>query len=294
MAVLFIVIIMVMRVIQSVYSKRTSNLIPDGISSYIKYIAYSQWISAGFSFLFMLASQNFSGINAFTVGIAACSGLFLALSSLCSLKALLGSTMALSSICSTAGLILPCVIGIFAFREPLSLVQVVCIIVVLLSAYLLINSSKRISGGFSLKTLLYLIGSFVSNGMVMFCQKLFGTIMPDGNVALFSMLTFLIPAMVLTVLCLAKAPQHPPKEKFSKKLIRYSLYQAFAVFVIQQLVTMLTPVMSSAVLFTLVNGSATVIAAIVGAMMYKEKLTPKSISGIILGISALIFISSFS
>lgn len=294
MAVLFIVIIMGMRVIQSVYSKRSALLIPNGIKSYLTYVAFSQWSAAIFAGIFMITSGNFSGINTFTVLTAACSGLFLALSSLCSLKALLGSTMALSSIFSTAGLIVPCVIGIFAFNEPLSAIQILCIALVLVSAYLLIGSSKAISGQFSVKTLIYLIGSFVSNGMVMFFQKLFGMVMPDGNVALFSMLTFLIPATVLTVVSFLFRTDNPSSERFSGKLIRYALYQAFAVFVIQQLVTMLTPIMSSAVLFTLVNGSATVIAAIVGAMMYKEKLTPKSIAGIILGISALIFINSFS
>ena len=42
-----------------------------------------------------------------------------------------------------------------------------------------------------------------------------------------------------------------------------------------------------AVLFALINGGATIISAIVGAAMFRERLTAKSISGILLGVALL-------
>lgn len=293
MAVLFIVIIMGMRVIQSVYSKRTAILMPSGLKSYIHYIALNNTLAAAFAAVTLVCTKNFSGCNATSILIAACSGTFLAIGSFCGIKSLNGGTMVLNSIFATAGLILPCIIGIFAFNEPLSLIQIICIGAVLVSAVLLISSSKKISGGFSLKTFIYLVLSFISNGMVMFCQKLFGMIMPDGNVALFSLLTFLIPAIALFVAVAFIPSEKAEPRKLPNKLIVCAVFQAFAVFVIQQLVTMLTPVMHSAVLFTLVNGSATIITAIVGALMYREKITVKSACGIIIGIGALILINAF-
>lgn len=293
LSAIFILIIMCMRVIQSIYSKKTSLLMPRTIKSYIIYMALYQGLAAGFAAITLFAQADFSGCNAATILIAACSGTALTIGALCGLKALMGGTMVLSSVFSSAGLIVPCVLGIFAFNEKLSIIHIICIIVILISTILLIDSSKKISGSFSLKTLFYLITSFLANGMTMFCQKLFGMIMPNGNVSLFSLLTFLIPSIVLLILGIIMPNQEETNDKISKSLVKCAVYQAFAVFVIQQLVTMLTPTMHSAVLFTLVNGSATIITAICGAMLYHEKITAKSAIGILLGVASLIAINAF-
>ena len=291
--VLYIFIIMCMRVLQSLFSKKAALVIPEGIRAYVFYVFLSNLFATGFSMLALIGARNFSGFNLQALIIATCSGLFLTLGSLCSIKALRGGTIVLNSIFSTAGLIIPCILGIFLFNEPLSVIQIFCIVAVLVSTVMLIDSSKKISGSFSLKTLLYLLCSMFSNGMVMFCQKLFGMLQPDGNVSLFSMLTFLIPSVVLVASLIFLPKEKTDTNPFPKKLVLYAVYLAFAVFIIQQLVTMLTPVLPSAVLFTLVNGGATVIAAIVGALMYKEKITIKSATGIVLGIAALVIIKTF-
>lgn len=250
-------------------------------------------MAAGFALITMLLSGNLSGFNLQALLIAACSGMFLALDSLCGIKALRGGTIVLSSIFGTAGLIVPCVLGVFFFDDKLSLIQIICIAAVILSGILLISSSKKLTGKFTKGTLLCLLGKFFGNGMTMFCQKLFGYLQPDGNVSFFSLLTFLIPAVILALTLPLSARVDKKREPFPKKLLLYMSFLAFAVFVIQQLVTMLTPVMHTAVLFTVVNGGATVIAAIVGAILYKEKITVKSAVGVIIGIGALIVIKAF-
>lgn len=293
MVVIFILIVMCMRVIQSVNSKKAAVLMPSGLRAYIKYTAVYMGFAAMLGGALIVVTRDFSGFNLLSLVIATCSGLFLAIGVLCGMKALLGGTMVLNSVFGTAGLLVPCIAGIFLFDEPLSLVQCVCIGVVLISAVMLIDSSKSISGGFTLKTFIYLLISFFSNGMTMLCQKLFGKLMPDGNVAMFSVLTFLIPAIMLFVMMFFVKDDTGVDAKFPKKLVACAFYLAFAVFVIQQLVTMLTPIINSAVLFTLVNGGGTVITAIVGALVYREKITLKSFFGIVLGVGALIVINAF-
>lgn len=286
----FIFIIMCMRVIQSIFNKRTALIMPNGIRPYILYIAVSDLFAAFFSLITLVLSGSFSGFNLQAFLIAACSGSFLALGSYSGIKALMSGTMVLSSIFSTAGIIIPCILGIFFIGESLSVIQCVCMTAVILSAVMLIDSNKKLKGTFSFKALIYLLLSFLTNGMVMFCQKLFGYLQPEGNVSLFSLLTFLIPSAVLFIILLFMPRSEKSAEKLPKKMYLYITYLSFAVFVIQQLVTLITPVMSSALLFTLVNGSATVIAAIVGAIMYKEKITVKSFFGLVIGITALIII----
>ena len=225
--------------------------------------------------------------------IACISGIALAISSLCSIKALNSGTIVLNSIFSTAGLIVPCILGIFIFNEPISLMQILCIIVLFISTCMLVISSKKSKKEISKRTVLYLIGLMFSNGVVMFCQKLFGEYQGSKYVSLFSMLTFLIPAVVILFSMQFVTEKGEKAAKFSKKLVVYAVILAFAVFVIQQAVTLLTPLLSSVFLFTFVNGGATVVAALVGAIVYKEKIEFKSAVGIILGIAAMIGVKVF-
>ena len=78
--------------------------------------------------------------------------------------------------------------------------------------------------------------------------------------------------------------------RLAGRLYIFGLILAVAVFVINQFATLATPLVPSVVLFTLINGGATIISAIVGAIMYKEKFTWQSIVGLILAIGALVII----
>lgn len=254
--------------------------------------------AAAFGLLSVVIGGNFSGINWQVVLIATCSGLCLAINSICGIKALKGGTIVLNSIFNTAGMIIPCALGIFLFEKPMSLIQVLCIVVLLGSLVLLIDSSKNILEKFSTSTLFCLVGSVLLNGMVMFCQEFFGEIQPDGNVSMLSFLTFAVSAVVLAVLLTFlktndETTGKSPIKILSIKLLRYAAVLGFALFIIQQFVTLLTPLVTSAVLFTFVNGGATVIAAIVVAVVYREKITIKSALSIILGVGALICIKVF-
>jgi len=295
MVIFLIVSIICMRVLQSLFNKRACLALPAGISNYILYITISQGMAAGFALITIFMSGDFGGFDATTILIATCSGIFLALNYYVGIKSLQGGPIVLSSLFGTAGLIVPCILGAIFFNETLSFPQILCIFAFLVAAVLLVDSSKKIFDGFSTKTLVFLILNLISNGMVMFSQKLFGMCRPDGNVALFSFLTFLIPTVFQAISLPFIHKKQPSSEKlsFPKKLAYYALILAFAVFVVNQFVTLLTPKLSSAVLFTSVNGSATIISAIVGAIAYKEKITWKSALGILIGIVALICIKVF-
>lgn len=263
-----------------------------GLKAYARYLVFYQALAAAFAAVTLVIGRQFYGMNLFTVLTAGISGFFITVSVVCGINSLKGGTMVLNSIFASAGLIVPCILVIFAFDEQISVIQAVSIIGVLISAVILIMSSKKEMGKFTLKTFVWLFLSFVSKGITMFCQKLFGMAMPGGNVSLFSMITFLIPTVFLAVFALVLPSDNDNTSKISLKLKQCAMYQAFALFMIQQLVTILTPTMTSAVLFTVVNGSATIITAIVGALMYKEKITFKSELGIVIGIAALIALNN--
>ena len=298
MNAIYIGIILVMRVVQSSFSKRASNLLPESVSGKTFYFGVSKLFAAAFALVAILIGGDFSLPDLPTVSIAALSGISLAISSICSTLAIRTGTIVLNSLFGTAGLLVPCIAGIFWFDQPMSWPQWVGIAVLFFSAYLLIASSKEIYSTFSLKTFLLLLGSLLSNGLTMLFQMLFSRQVPDGNVSVFSFFTFAIPAVLLFAAAPLFRQKGQPSEKpltqmLPKELVIYALLLSFAVFVINQLATLASATVPPAVLFALINGGATIISAIVGAAMFRERLTFKSVCGILLGVVSLVVIKAF-
>ena len=290
----YIGIILLMRVVQSSFSKRASNLLPESVSGKANYFGLSKLFAALFALAAIFLTGGFTLPDLPTVAIAALSGVSLAISSICSTLAIRSGTIVLNSLFGTAGLLVPCIAGIFWFDEPMSWPQWIGMGVLFFSAYLLISSSKEIYSGFSLKTFFLLLGSLLSNGLTMLFQMLFSRQVPDGNVSVFSFFTFAIPAVLLFASApLFRSKGQKTERTLPKMLIVYALLLSFAVFVINQLATLASATVPPAVLFALINGGATIIAAIVGAAMFKERLTVKSVCGILLGVVSLVAIKAF-
>ena len=78
----------------------------------------------------------------------------------------------------------------------------------------------------------------------------------------------------------------------SKKLLFYGAILSTAVFIINQLATISTVLVPPAVLFAFINGGSTIIATVVAAVCIKEKLTFRSVCGVLMGVTALVVIKA--
>lgn len=144
------------------------------------------------------------------------------------------------------------------------------------SAFLLLKSSKDTYNNFSVKTVLLLIGTLVSNGGTMLMQQMFTHYLPDGDVTLFSFISFATVAVLgLPAILLIKPKQNnegtTQENKLTKALIIYGIALAVALFIINQFATLCTVLVSPVILFTFINGGGTIISTIVAAILYKEK-----------------------
>ena len=291
-----IIIILLMRVVQQYTSKSASMLVPSDAYGNFKYLMLGDLFASVFALGVLIFSGEFKQIDLMTVLLASFSGIMLVVTSFCGIYAIKSGSMALSSIFGTAGLIVPCVAGIFLFDEKMSIMQWVGIAMFLASSVLLIGATKKTNSKFSLKTVFLLIGSLVGNGITMLMQTVFSRTVENGSVSAFSFLSFSIPTVALLVVmggCKIKAPEES-KPRLPKKLMIVIIASSAALFVVNQFATMATGLVSPAILFTFINGGNTVIAAIMGAALFKEKLTVKSIIGITLGLLALITVKVFA
>lgn len=298
-ATLYIGIIMLFRVVQAIFSKQSSNEVKN-VRILVVYSTYRMAISSAFGLALILIAGNGFHLDWKTVLIASFSGIMLFLSGACSIFCMKSGTVSLDSMFGTAGMLIPMFAGIFLFNQPVRPLQWGAVAIFFVSAWLLVRNSKKTYTNFSFKTVLLLAGSLLSNGCTMLAQQLFTQTVPDGDVSAFTLISFGVIAILggivsLILLTNEKRTGNYVASDFrlSKKLLLCGFALATAVFVINQLATLSTALVSPVVLFAFINGGGTIIATVVAAILYREKLTPSSVIGVLLGIASLVMIKLF-
>lgn len=292
MGTVYIAIIMLFRIVQHLFNKRSSRLV-GGITEFVSYSAFRQLASSMMGLALILVTGSGFKFDMLTVLISVFSGIMLVASMGCSLFAMQSGTVAITSMFATSGLIIPCVCGIVMFGIPMSAMQWVGIGIFLVSAYMLAMDAKTECCNFSIKTLLLLIGSFLSNGLVMLAQQMFSFYRPEGNVSMFSFLSFGIVGVIMLIASFTMNIKTQNHTRLPRRLVGYGLALSFAVFVINQLAVKAAALVPPAVLFSFINGGSTIIAAIIAFLCFGERLTVKKVAGIIVGIASLIIIKIF-
>lgn len=291
----YFLIILLLRLPQNIFNKRSSGIV-RGAPAYFAYGAYRYLLSGGMALVLLLFAGGFSGVSLKALAISAIGAVALGSNLFFGLEALKSGAMVLSSMAGSAGLLLPCVFGTFMFDEPMSLMQLFGILLLIFSGWLLIGYSKKLKGSFTPRTMLLLIGSMLSNGFTMVAQKMFSKYLPDVSVSVFSFLAF---GLVGVGMCVGLVPQLTKKEKreeikkLPKALWFYGAGLSTILLIINQLATIAAKVIPSAIMFPINDGGATIITALTGAFVFKEKLTARSVAGLALGIASLIVINLF-
>ena len=291
---IFLIIILLLRVPQNFSSKKTSGLVTNS-QSYFLYGTYSYTLAGLIAFV-MLLFDGMSGFSLPAVGISALGAVSLAVSLFCSIEALKSGVMVLAAMAGSAGLLLPCIAGIFMFDEPMKPLQFIGIALLIFSGWLLISYSKEQTGSFTPRTLLLLIGSMLSNGSVMLAQKMFSKYLPDTSVSIFSFLTFGLIGIGMFIGLVPSLLSQSGRAKIAavpKPVFLYGTISSIILLAINQLATLAGRNVPSAIMFPINDGGATIITAITAAIFFKEKLTVRSVCGLILGIGSLIVINLF-
>jgi drug/metabolite transporter (DMT)-like permease len=297
--------IALMRVAQKVTAKKVSREVQGRM--FFRYGGYYNLLSALFS-LITLFMVGFDGFNIPTILCALATAICLALELFATIEGLKVTTLVVNQMFSVGALIIPCIVGIFFFNEPMSIWQWLGVLLFAIAMYFMVSETKvkqdKKKGRFSLKTILLLLLTLFSGGGTMVAQKAFAVVVPNGSVATYSFLMFALNAIILYVgygiSSLAKNNKTQTMETelqekqncgLPRGLIVCGLILAFAVFVINMLVTELGKYISSAILFSVSYAIGIVITILVGAIFYKEKITIKNIIGIVLCVGALALIN---
>ena len=154
---------------------------------------------------------------------------------------------------------------------------------------------------------------FIAEGGMMIVQTIFGTLVADGNTALFSFVMFAINSLILYICYLVQALfiRKPAKQvkqleqaktteqtkrklkPLPKLLLICGALLGFALTVINILATELTAMVPAALLFSISNAIAIIVTMFVGRIVYKEKIGVKNIIGIVLCAASLTVVGIF-
>ena len=302
--ILSFTIIACMRVIQKLCSKTASREVAPG-KSFFRYGAYYQFVASLFA-LITLAIVGFYGFDAPTFICSLISAILFAIDLFTSIEAMKGATLTVCNMFALGGLIISCVCGIFMFDEPMSWLQAGGLLLFLVGAYFLVSKPKSSNTKITLRTYVLLFINLLVNGFIMVVQKYFSVKVVDGNVSTFSFLTFLLNAIIMAICLLVckikskkqvveETEEEPKKEVLglSKTLLICGGLLAFALFIINYLVTELGKTVDSVILFPVSSALSIGITAIIGWLVFKEKLTIKNFIGLIVGLLGIIVIGIF-
>ncbi len=90
---------------------------------FLHYLAYCQVVSAVLGLVLVLVANTPFQIDWLTVTLSFVTGISIVVGTLSSLKAMTSGTVILSKLFATAGLLIPCIAGVFLFQESINLFQ---------------------------------------------------------------------------------------------------------------------------------------------------------------------------
>ena len=232
-----------------------------------------------FPVIFFDVSQKLA-LGCLLCGVA-CGAMY-AVSKTVILKGYERTSVAFMTICHASGMILPCILGHFIWSEKLSLFALTGIFLAIV-AIVLLKDAKGDKKRFDLKGIVFGVIIFLTSGGVMIAQKLMGIYFAGQSVVAYNLYSF---AVAFLILCFFGRSQ---KEQRANPRGMYvcAAISAVSLSVISVVMTSLAKNVPSVILFPLFNGLGIMLVCIGSAFVFGEKLTPKKIVGLILGVVGL-------
>lgn len=303
MTFLWVLFIGILRILQATFNKK-SSLSLSSPGAHLRFGLYFESAAAIFSLLYLFIN-GVSGFNAAAIICSAIMGVSFVLELATSLKSLQSAPLALCTMCSLGGgIVLPTVLGIFVFNEPMSIWQWIGIIFFFISAYLLMpveNNTLSLKGS----AVIILICNFLINGLCGFISKYFAVTVVDGNPASFAFLSYLFASVLFTVIlsvsCFKRKamPQNdasslPEKEPFLPNPVYFYGGAVGAVCAsIVFLTTVLSRVVSIVILNTVPNAVCLIGSLLLEVTVFNGSFSLRNTSGIILNALATAVIVLF-
>lgn len=190
------------------------------------------------------------------------------------------------------GGLIPLIVSSIFFDENIKPTQWFGFCVLVIAVILMCAYNNSIKAKITLPTFLLLVVCGIANGIADSSQKLFVKIIPDGSAAAFNLYTYVFAAIILIIsYAVVRKPATAPKVLNLKKISGYILIMGICLFANSYFKTLAAGYLSAVLLYPLNQGCALILSAVMSASLFKEKLTPKAVIGIITAFAGLLIIN---
>jgi drug/metabolite transporter (DMT)-like permease len=197
--------------------------------------------------------------------------------------------LSVAAVASKMSLVIPVVFGIWLYNESLSWLKILGIIIALTSVYLVSLRSKDglpLQKGYFILPLLLFLGSGTIDTALKYAEKIH---VPDGEEPLFSAICFTMAFGIGILVLIYEAV-------FGRWLHWRSLVAGVALgvpnyFSIYFIIKALKTDMESSVLFPINHVGTVLFTALLGFVIFKDRLLPQNYWGILLAVVAIVCIA---
>lgn len=183
----------------------------------------------------------------------------------------------------TSGIILPSIFGWIFWKESITLLKIICLILTVFSLKVMLNVKMDRNKGIKL-----LLVMFFCFGMLMVMQAMYPKYCVNGSKLLFSAIMYGVSAVILGIIVHSRVKTIQSFDKSANILL---ITAAIFNLLINILLTSLSGKLDSSVVFPFVHGLKLVALMLLSPTLWKEKLTAQQI---ISGFVAIVCISLLS
>ena len=194
----------------------------------------------------------------------------------------------------TLGVTVPIILSAIFYHEPVRLNQLIGLIILFAAAFIMCSYNNEIKSRLTFTSLILLVLAGVSNGLADFSQKLFIKTATTTLPSTFNFYTYVFSALsLIIVFAFSSRGGESFKESVAtlKKSYAYIIIMALCLFLNSYFKTLAAKYLSSAELYPLNQGASLILATLMSALFFGEKIKPKCIVGIALSFLGLIFMN---
>ena len=197
----------------------------------------------------------------------------------------------------TLGIILPMFLSAVCFGEQIRTVHLFGLVLLIFAAYMMCTYHKKLSDQpvkIEMRQYLLLLMCGASNGITQFSQKWFRYAC-DADISIFNFYTYIIAAAVLFLCVIFCTQTTSQAEKVSaasmRRLAVYVLLMSVCIFLHSYCSTAAAGHLPSYQLYPLMQGSALILSMLMSAICFGERITVRSIIGIVSAFAAMLCIN---
>ncbi len=234
-----------------------------------------------------------------TLGIMVLSGVSNAVIILTWLAATQRGALMLLNVFYMLSVLVPMILCRVLYQEPIRLIQWLGLAVLLAAVWIMCSYNKSLGGRLSWANLAILLTCALSGGLADFSQKMFLNHDPSGSNNVFQFYTFLFASLLLLAVywtakrkaALGGRLDFGREKVLFRQVFGYIVMLSASMFAYSWLKTTAAMYLTSAQLYPFFQGINLIAIAIMSAVCFGEKITLRSLVGMVLAFVALIMMN---